>query len=108
SEQSRDLSERRTAARVLPFTQGTTQCGTVTKVAVTSVHAPASCTLAFTWHFPVPAQASQPLKADQASGVAIRVTEVHETYAASQADESGPQLIPAGSLLTVPSPVPSS
>src|ERR687885_594763 len=58
-----------------------------------------------TWQGPVPVQSPlQPEKIEPASAVAPRVTVVPSVKSAEQAR---PQEIPAGSLLTVPEPVPS-
>jgi hypothetical protein len=58
----------------------------------------------FTVQGPVPLQAPlQPVKIEPAEGVAVNVMEVPLLNAALQAV---PQLIPAGSLVTVPLPVP--
>jgi Zn-dependent membrane protease YugP len=45
----------------------------------------------------------QPVKVDEASAVALRVTMVP---AVNEAAQVAPQLIPAGALLTVPLPLP--
>jgi hypothetical protein len=58
-----------------------------------------------TVHGPVPVQAPlQPVKAEPALGVAVRVTTVPLTKSAAHV---APQLIPAGLLVTVPVPVPA-
>src|ERR687897_2890984 len=59
-----------------------------------------------TVHVPVPAQPSppQPTNVDPDAGVAVSVTEVPSVKLAEQSD---PQLMPAGSLITVPLPPPA-
>ncbi len=53
---------------------------------------------------PMPEQAPlQPLKLDPADGVAVRTTDVRELKLAAH---SGPQVIPAGLLVTIPLPAP--
>jgi hypothetical protein len=96
-EQSWALIMRSAAARVFPFTVGTTQCGMVAKVAVTStpVWAPI-----VTLHVPVPVQApDQPVKVDPSKGAALKVTAVPMGYSDTQFPG---QSIPAGTLDTVP------
>ncbi|TAJ20096.1 MAG: hypothetical protein EPO65_04830 [Dehalococcoidia bacterium] len=57
-----------------------------------------------TTQLPVPVQApDHPVNVEVASGVAVRVTEVPEPNVAEQ---SAPQVIPAGAEVTVPRPVP--
>ena len=52
----------------------------------------------------IPVQAPlQPVKVEFISGVGVRVMTVPELYASEQSE---PQLIPAGLLVTVPVPVP--
>jgi hypothetical protein len=76
------------------------------KVAVTVVGMQAAPPqAAITLHVPVSGHpADQPEKVDPAAGVAVRATGVCHGYPAAQ---RGPQSIPAGTLDTVPDPVPS-
>ncbi len=70
------------------------------KVAVTEVAA-----LIVTVQVPVPVQAPlQPVKAEPAAGVAVKVRAVPLAYAAAQVV---PQEMPAGALVTVPIPAPA-
>ena len=73
--------------------------GTVLNVAVTD-----RVWLIATTHAPVPLQAPlQPANVEPEAGVGVRVTWVPS---AKLAEQVGPQLIPAGELVTVPDPVP--
>jgi hypothetical protein len=86
----------RKAPLLLPQTPST---GLGEKAAIT-FFAPSMATV----QAPVPLHAPlQPVKAEPASGVAVRVTAVPEAY---DAEQVGPQSIPAEELVTVPVPVP--
>ena len=58
-----------------------------------------------TTHEPVPLHApDHPAKVDPRAALAVNVTDVVEVYASEQSE---PQLIPTGELVTIPAPVPA-
>ena len=72
----------------------------VLKVAVTD----RACVIDTT-HEPEPVHApDHPVKVDPRAALAVKVTEVGEEYASEQSE---PQLIPTGELVTIPAPAPA-
>src|SRR4051794_21606210 len=87
----------------VPSPVGSTSSQAVSKVAATSVSSSMT-----TWQEPVPEQApSQPRNTESSPDVAVNVTSVPAGYASQQSKVLVSHVIPAGSLVTVPSPSPS-
>ena len=83
----------------MPPTKISVLVGMTVKPAVTDL-----ATVIETTHAPVPLQApDHPVNAALSAGAAVNVTDVPGSY---DSEQSGPQLMPAGVLSTVPAPFP--